>query len=319
MNPLPIALVLSSAILHALYNLMARRGRSEAAFFHRMLVWVAVIGIIPAVVAEWQIGPFPGRVYLAAAASGGACGLYYLFLTAAYESSDFTVVYPVARSLPVLLVGLADTALGRYPTAAGWGGMLLVVVGCLFTPLTSLRDIGPRHHLNLTTLWMLFAAVGTAIYSMVDKAASDAVQAGPVSAARYCYLFFVTSLCAYSVLLRTFRRRAWAVACNGLPFAGSWPGFDDLPPHGPAHQSPARMGWAMPLSAAVANFFAYWLVLWAYQLSQNASYVVAFRQFGIVVGVVLAFWWYRERGVAVRLAASAVITAGLLLIALWGR
>jgi uncharacterized membrane protein len=58
--------------------------------------------------------------------------------------------------------------------------------------------------------------------------------------------------------------------------------------------------------------------LWAYQLGRHASYVVAFRQFSIVIGVVIAFVIYKERGVAVRILATVLITAGLILVGLFG-
>jgi uncharacterized membrane protein len=60
------------------------------------------------------------------------------------------------------------------------------------------------------------------------------------------------------------------------------------------------------------------LVLWAYQLSTQTGYVVAFRQFSIVIGVVLAFAIYREPGVFVRTVAMLLIVAGLVTIGLWG-
>ena len=66
------------------------------------------------------------------------------------------------------------------------------------------------------------------------------------------------------------------------------------------------------------TFTAYWLILWTYQLTQRASYVVAFRQFSIVIGVVVAFLVYHEKGVAVRLTGTLLLTIGLVLIALWG-
>jgi uncharacterized membrane protein len=60
------------------------------------------------------------------------------------------------------------------------------------------------------------------------------------------------------------------------------------------------------------------LILWAYQLSPVASYIVAFRQFSIIIGAVLAFILFKEKGFAVRISGALCITSGLILIALWG-
>jgi uncharacterized membrane protein len=78
------------------------------------------------------------------------------------------------------------------------------------------------------------------------------------------------------------------------------------------------LGWGITIFAACMNFGAYWLVLWAYQLSQRASYILAFRQFSIVIGVILAFVIFREKGVVIRLSGTFMITLGLLLIGFWG-
>ena len=48
------------------------------------------------------------------------------------------------------------------------------------------------------------------------------------------------------------------------------------------------------------------------------SYIVAFRQFSIVIGAVLAFRIYKEKGLAVRISGALLITAGLVLIAVFG-
>ena len=67
------------------------------------------------------------------------------------------------------------------------------------------------------------------------------------------------------------------------------------------------------------GFGAYWLILWAYQLSPIASYVVAFRQFSIVIGAIFAFLVFKEQGAAVRLSGAVLIVMGLMLIAVLGR
>ena len=122
--------------------------------------------------------------------------------------------------------------------------------------------------------------------------AAGLVSPGPVSAARYAYLFFAFS---------------W------LFFAG----FRRLT--GRKDAAPARLNWRLALIGAAMIGGGYWPVLWAYQLVQRASYVVACRQFSIVIGVLLAFLIYREKGKFVRITASVLITLGLVVIALWGK
>jgi len=291
MSPLALGLVLVSAFMHAAWNLMARGGRQSATCMWRALTITAVAGLAPAVGSELLARSLPPLAWACAFGSGAFCGLYYFGLTRAYAGADFTTVYPLVRAVPVLLVGLGDVAWGRHPTPAGWAGMGLVFCGCMLAPLSSLRDFAPRRYATRAVLLVLLAACGTVGYSLLDKAAAEVVRAGPASAARYGYVFFLVSCASYGTFLRA---------------------FGPLPARG------AEVGWKVPAAVACLNYGAYWLVLWAYQLARTASYVLAFRQFSIVIGVLTGFALFRERGLVVRTAAALLITAGLVLIGLCG-
>ncbi len=291
MSPLSIGLVIASTFAHAGWNLLARRQRSEIAFFARMLLIVVFVGFLPAVISEGLARSLPAKAWFCLVGSGFCAGLYLYSLAKAYGSSDFTIVYPIARALPVLLVAFGDLLRGRFLNGPGWVGLVLVVVGCLLTPLDSFLEISPRRYFHRSILWMLLAAIGTVGYSLLDKIASEVVLAGPATAARYCYIFFFFA----GVVLLGLRR----ITDNRQP-------------------KNVAIGWKGPVVGAVCFFGAYWLVLWAYQLSRHASYVVAFRQFSIVIGVVAAFLIYKERRVLVRIVGIALIMVGLILVGIYG-
>ena len=291
MNPHVIALILISTVMHAGWNLLARYQRSEATFFSRMLTVVVLVGFVPGILSEALTHSLNPTAWICVLGSGCFCGLYFLCLARAYASSDFTTVYPVARAMPVFLVGMGDVARGIYPTAIGWMGMLLVITGCFLAPLTSFRDFRARSYLNRTSVYMVLTAVGTVGYTLLDKIASEVVFQGPATAARYGYIYFLISFAAYRILFRIFRLEG---------------------------QESHVVGWRFPFFAAFLTFGAYWLILWAYQLSRHASYIVAFRQFSIVIGVILGFAIYKEQGLVVRVAGTSMVTLGLVLVGLWG-
>ena len=293
MNALAIVLVLTSTFLHAGWNLLARRSGSEGVFFRRMLLVTVLVGLVPAGLSEFMVRSLTPRAWGCVLASGSCCGVYYFFLMLAYRSSDFTAAYPVARGLPVFLLGVGDLARGASPAPAGWAGMLLVGGGCILAPQESMRGISMRRYLARSSLWLLLTALATVGYTLLDKIAAEDIMGGPATAARYCYVFFVVSFAAYGVMLRVFGR--------GLQGEGT-----------------GSIGWGWPVLAGGLNFGAYWLVLWAYQLAARASYVFAFRQFGIVAAVVMGVVLLREKGLAVRLTAALMITGGLALIGLFG-
>ncbi len=103
MDALPLFLIIISTFMHAAWNLSARRQRNERIFFRRMLGFVAFAGFIPAALSEFSAGSISQKAWLCVIGSGIFCGSYFYFLARSYESSDFTVAYPVARALPVLL------------------------------------------------------------------------------------------------------------------------------------------------------------------------------------------------------------------------
>lgn len=253
-----------------------------------MLMMIA--GFLPAVVSEIVTRSLPITAWSRLIGSGLCCGMYFFSLAHAYSSSDFTIVYPVARALPVVLVAFGDVMRGRALTGLGWLGLICVVTGCLLTPLRSVRQLDMRPYFCRSMVWILLAALGAAGYSLFDKSASEIVPAGPGTAARYGYMFFLIASSVFFAL-------RWLTNSN--------------------RQERAPIGWRWPVVAAFCNFGSYWLVLWAYQLSRHTSYVVAFRQFSVVIGVVVAFLVYREPRVFLRIVGVGLITGGLVIVGLF--
>jgi drug/metabolite transporter (DMT)-like permease len=290
-----VILVLLSTALHASWNLLAHFRRADRALFIRANLITGLVGLGPVLWAEFSgHAPFPPAVWGLLALTGIFQALYFLGLTRGYGSGDFTVVYPVARALPVLILALVDVARGRMPSSLGWLGIALVVLACLASPLESLRHIHRDRYLNHTGFWILITALGGAGYSTVDKIAAEMLAPGPAIAARYGVMEALFTVPYLWLLLR---------------FGG---GSRSLP------EKPGLSQWGTAALAAAFIFTAYWLILWAYQLSPYASYVVALRQFSIVLGVVAAMLLFREPAPRLRISAAVVIAAGVACIAVAG-
>jgi drug/metabolite transporter (DMT)-like permease len=281
LNSTVIILVIVSTFMHAGWNLLIRRRNIEAVIVARMLFVTVLVGLVPMAVSEIMTRSLPAWAWVCVAGSGVCCGFYYLGLTRAYGSSDFTVVYPVARALPILLVAFGDVLLGRQPTLVGWVGICLVIGGCLLAPLKSFRGFALGHYFNRATFWIALTALGTVGYTLLDKSAADVVRQGPATAARYAYLFVLFSYIVYILLLRVTRTRHTSAMVKSI-------------------------GWKIPVLACILNFGADWLVLWAYQSARQASYILALRQFSIIIGVIVAFSIFKEQGRAVRLTGTVI-------------
>lgn len=285
-----LLLVLLSAGLHAGWNLLVR-GQRESDLLLRISTVTTVLGLGPVLLAElsgpallpitWRYFPLAG-VFLA---------VYYLGLTRGYASGDFTVVYPLARAIPVQLMAVVDIARGQPPTSWGWLGLALVTVGCILTPLESLRDFKLARYRNRTTIWTVIAAAGIFGYTTVDSAAAQVMPPGIGSAVRYFVLQTAASAVVYWLILAAVRQ--------------------------PIHLSNRWAAWKLPTLAALFVLGSYTLILFAFQLSPHASYIVALRQFSIVLGVAAGALIYREPAPMFRLLMALIITAGILCIA-WG-
>ncbi len=292
MSSFVILIVLISTFMHAGWNLLARFNHAERTFYYKMLVLTLFVGLIPAVWTEISTRSMTSVAWWCVAGSGICAALYLFFLARAYEASDFTVVYPVARALPVIFVAFIDVARGRQLTVYGWIGILLVTSGVILVPQRSFHDIRLRNYLTRASLWMMLAALGTVGYTLLDKIAAETVHESAATAARYGYFYFAISF---------------------FPYVG----FMKLSKDAEMRDNPKD--WKLAVPAALFGFGAYWLILWAYQLSPYASYIVAFRQFSIVIGAILAFIIFKEQGVVVRLTGAFLIVSGLVLIAVLGR
>ncbi|MEZ4718163.1 MAG: hypothetical protein R2851_19025 [Caldilineaceae bacterium] len=138
--------------------------------------------------------------------------------------------------------------------------MILVVVGCAVIPHTSLRTLRLAAYRNRLP-WIVVTALATVGYSTVDK------------------------LVAEQILLIPWARRPTTLA-DGVHRAALVPAAPFLLRH-PTGLEEWRHGWMWPAVVALGVFASYWLILWAYQVSDRVSYVVALRQFSIVIGVAL--------------------------------
>jgi drug/metabolite transporter (DMT)-like permease len=284
-----VALVLLSAVTHAGWNLLARR-HSANDIFLRILLIIALVGLGPTVLGEFSAQPVASVVWMILPISGIFQAIYFWGVTRGYRSGDFTIVYPLSRALPVLLIAFADLARGHAPSTFGWLGIILVTIGCVVIPLESLHGVTRARYWNRTILWVLITASAIVGYTIFDSAANQLLQGGALTALRYNVYESSLSLVGYVLILRL----------EGQPIthAEGW------------------RGWRFALVAAVFVFGSYSLILWAYQLTPFASYVSAMRQLSIVIGAIAGALVFREPAPILRIGAAAIILSGVACIAL---
>ena len=109
---LALALLLSSATLHALWNLLLKQSQEK----YLAMGWQVIISSIFSIFAIFFTGLPPRSMWLFVLISMTLEAIYFGLLTFAYNDQDFSLIYPVARgAAPVLVVIWTALFLARNP------------------------------------------------------------------------------------------------------------------------------------------------------------------------------------------------------------
>ncbi len=285
MDPLALTLVLTSAGLHATWNLLAKRVLGGAS-----VTWayatVGTLALTPA--GLWAVrdglGTMPPWTVTFVLGSAVLHMGYMLSLQRGYAAGDLSLVYPLARgSGPVLATAIAVVALGERPAPATYLGTALVAVSAF--ALVGGRP-GTRAD-GRTVAFGLATGAFIASYTVWDAAAVARIGIVPI-------LFAWWSEAARAALLTPWAwrdRRRLGAALRARP--GAIVGVGVL--------SPA----------------AYLLVLYAFQLAP-VSLVAPTREVSILFTVVAGAGLLGEGGWRRRLAAGAGMALGVALLAAFG-
>jgi len=184
-----LALVLAAALLHALWNLAAKKWGGGTHFVLSCAVGVCLLWL-PAVL--WVgLDELPRWSWVAwgfVAASAVVHLAYFNCLIAGYRASDLTVVYPVARGSGPFLSALAavlllDEHLGLYGAlglAGVVGGILLITMGPRLMGRGMAHDAEAALRRRHGVYWG--AATGTLIagYTVLDGYAVKVLAVSPL-------------------------------------------------------------------------------------------------------------------------------------------
>lgn len=272
-----------SVLMHVSWNLLARHTDPRSNF-----LWWGVAGHL-VLLGPWSLwrlaqdAQWSTTLVAAMVVTGVANALYFTGLRGAYRRAPVALVYPIARSSPLLIALWSVLFFGESLSALGWAGILVSVVGLVWLGWTA-REGEPRHALP----WAALAALCTSIYSLSDKVAvaylpTFGSQLGMVSA---CFLVSLTALSLANLresgsIVPAVRPRWRSVAAGGV-FVGT----------------------------------SYALVIHAMQYLP-AAYVVTFTNAGLVLATLLGIFVFNERAHwRTRLAAVTVITAGIVCVGL---
>jgi drug/metabolite transporter (DMT)-like permease len=294
-------LIIASAFMHALWNLVSKRRDPSLAFFFIAASSAALV-VSPMLVANWRSLPLlPPLTWMLIGATGVAQAVYFSGLAGAYRHGDMSLAYPLARALPVLAVAAISILLGRGAEIGpiGLTGMVLITAGCIILPLPHFRRLKLDDYANGVYLLAIVAAVGTTAYTLIDDAALRQMRTVadlPLTTTQITLLFIAlqalstTIMLGLVVLVRSSeRQRLLKLAHN-------------------------RRSLVSGMLTGIFIMATYGLVLASMAYVRDVSYVAAFRQLSIPIGAVLGLTLQREARYRPKLVGIVVISVGLILV-----
>lgn len=303
MSTVAVVLIITSAFMHALWNFVSKRRNPSLAFFFITAVSAALLMSPLIIIHRHTLPLIPGSVWGLVIATGLAQMVYFFGLAGAYRFGDMSLAYPLARSLPILLVAAISLILGNGSDIGriSLAGMALIIAGCIVLPLPRFNKMRPRNYFNVVFLMAAIAAIGTAGYTLIDDQAlrqlrdSSAIQ---LSNGEITLLFISLQTISTAVML----------GIGTLLYRSERQQM--------AHIVRSRSQIVSGMVTGVVIMVTYGLVLASMAYVSNVSYVAAFRQLSIPIGAVLGLTLLREPRYIPKLVGIGVVSVGLLLVAI---
>ncbi len=281
MTTLLVGLVLTAALLHAVWNAMAKSGgRPEFSIGAYQLVGSVICICLSTLV------PIPAReswplIFVSVIIHN----LYYFSLARAYRAGDLSQVYPLFRGLAPVLV-----ALGAMIFADEWlspgtlAGIVVVSVGVISLAFRN-ATLGamPRKAI----FWGLITSLLIACYTVVDglgvRSAGNSIS--------YILWLFIFEVVPIGLILLFTQRQAW------IRYICEHPG--------------------MVISGGVASSAAYGLVIFAMSFGAMAV-VSSLRETSVIFAAIIGAMFLREPFGPARIRAALLISIGIILMRVVG-
>ncbi|WP_457279647.1 EamA family transporter [Polaromonas sp. P5_D5] len=292
MSPGALALVLLAGLIHASWNIAAKKAGGDARFaaFTGLVLLVAwaPLGIWFGIA---ELPRWGWAQWLLLCASAVLHTIYYIVLLRGYRKADLTVVYPLARGsgpllsslAAILLLGEQISALGLAGIAGVVGGVFLVAGGPGLWRAS--HDPAQRQRVRKGMVYGLLSGAFIASYTVVDGYAVKILLMSPI-------------LVDYMGCLLRMLVLAPALLRDPAAARVLW-----------------KQQWKYAVFVGVVSPVSYVLVLYAMQTAP-LSHVAPAREVSMLFAALIGGHLLGEGDRALRLIGAACIAAGVMALAL---
>lgn len=292
MSPGALALVLLAGLIHASWNIAAKKAGGDARFaaFTGLVLLVAwaPLGIWFGIT---ELPRWGWAEWLLLCASAFLHTIYYIVLLRGYRKADLTVVYPLARGSGPLLSSLAAIVLlGEQISALGLAGIAGVVGGVFLVAggpglWRASHDPAQRQRVRKGMVYGLLSGAFIASYTVVDGYAVKILLMSPI-------------LVDYMGCLLRMLVLAPALLRDPAAARVLW-----------------KQQWKYAVFVGVVSPVSYVLVLYAMQTAP-LSHVAPAREVSMLFAALIGGHLLGEGDRALRLIGAACIAAGVMALAL---
>lgn len=289
MGTLAFILIVISALMHALWNLLVKRSGDKTVFIWWMFVASGGLLNLTLPFLPGNFPPLSLHILLLAAAGGACFVLYHLFSGRAYRSGDLSLVYPLTQTSMVYVPVWGVLLLHEQVSLPGLGGILLVIFGawCVQLRRFSLDEaLRPLRSLGDSAVQAALAA--GFVYSLGAVIDKTGVTSYSPLYFTYLLVMFMLAFMTINLMRPRYRRRIlpeWRRSRHLILLSG-------------------------PIMMASFLTFRYGLQM------APMSYAVPVRQVSLLIAVLIGVCLLGETCGRVRFAAALTILAGVLLIRL---
>lgn len=292
MSAAALALVVLAGLLHASWNIVAKRANGDVHYAFFIAVFTVVVWAPVGLYLAWQsIATWSVWAWVCVVASGSIHVLYFIVLFRGYRKADLTVVYPLARGSGPLLSSLVAIALfGEHISALGFAGLASVVLGVFLIAggpgiWRQAHSAQHRARIGMGMFYGLLTGLCIASYTLVDGYSVKTLLLPPV-------LMFYMACCVQGALLlvpalrdRKLARQHW------------------------------QSQWKSALAVGALSPVSYVLVLFALQIAP-LSHVAPAREVSMLFAALLGGHLLGEGDRAARLTGASCIGLGVVALAL---
>jgi drug/metabolite transporter (DMT)-like permease len=277
MDPIVIALVLASAVMHALWNALIKMGDD------RLMAMAAIMGgttLLAPVLLLFGPPPAP-ESWKFIALSVLLNNAYFFFLIEAYRRGDLSHAYPLARGSAPILVAVGSVLFaGEHLTATELTGVVVVSAGIASLVAAS----GFRLQEGWRALFYPLATGAMIASYTVSDAIGVRLSGSPLPYIGWMLMLFAIPIVTITVILRrgqvaTFLRARWKVGAV----------------------------------AVVLNFGSYGIAIFALSLGAMAP-VSALRETSVIFAALIGALVLKEPFGRARIVAACTVAAGVVVM-----